>query len=60
MKTVTISADTEAEAIAICHNIHGFMPDAVREVDSGGDETDMRAWKCFESAADAELWDKQQ
>jgi len=57
MKKVTIDANAEQEAKAICINDCGFTPDAIREVDSGDEDT--RAWMCFESAADAELWDNQ-
>lgn len=56
MKTVTIKARSKAEAIKICREQYGWTPDTVREVESGDTG---RAWKCFESAADAELWDKQ-
>lgn len=41
-----------------CRELHGWTPDAVREVESGDDE--MRAFACFESTDDAEMWDKQQ
>lgn len=57
MNKVTIEATSEAEAIAICKQDYGWTPDATREVDSGDENT--RAWMCFESAADAELWDNQ-
>ena len=57
MKKVTIEAKTEAEAKQKCKDVHGWTPDAVREVDSGAEG--IRAWMCFESAQDAELWDKQ-
>lgn len=40
-----------------CLELHGWYPDTVRQVDSG-DET-VEAWTCYESAQDAELWDKQ-
>ena len=40
-----------------CLRLHGWYPDTIREVDSG--EDDIQAWMCFESAADADLWDKQ-
>jgi hypothetical protein len=57
MNATVYDAKTETEAIALCQSIGGWTPDAVREVDSGQDG--VRAWMCFESAADAELWDKQ-
>lgn len=57
MLKVTVGADTEEQAIKNCQELYGFTPDAIREVDSGYEET--RAWMCFESAVDAELWDKQ-
>ena len=53
MQTITIDANTEEDAKNLCP----FHPDAIREVDSGKDNT--RAWMCFESTQDAELWDKQ-
>lgn len=59
MNKVTVIAETEAEAIKTCKAEHGWTPDAVREVDSGEGE-EVRAWMCFESARDAELWDNQQ
>jgi hypothetical protein len=58
MLKVTVDAETEAEAIKTCQDVHGWTPDAVREIDSGDENT--RAFMCFESAQDAELWDKQQ
>jgi len=57
MQKVTVDADTEAQAIEKCKALHGWTPDAVCEVDSGNEST--RAWLCFESAADAILWDNQ-
>ncbi len=57
MKTVTIDALTAAEASRKCYYLYGWIPDAIRLVDSG--EEGQKAWKCFESAQDAELWDKQ-
>ncbi len=57
MNKVTVEAETEAEAIQKCKDEHGWTPDAIREVDSGDEGT--RAWMCFESASDAELWDNQ-
>lgn len=57
MTKVTIEANSEEEAIKMCKEVHGWMPDAIREVDSGNEDT--RAWMCFESAADAMIWDKQ-
>jgi hypothetical protein len=56
MRTVTIDAGREEEAIEICRRDH-FWPDAVREVDSGNENT--RAWLCFEDASDALVWDQQ-
>ena len=57
MNKVTVNANDEAEAIQVCKEQYGWTPDAVREVDSGDDAT--KAFACYESAADAELWDKQ-
>ncbi len=57
MKTVTIDALTAADALRECRAQYGWTPDAIREVDSGSE--DQRAWMCFESAQDAELWDRQ-
>ena len=57
MQKTTVVAQNEAEAIKVCRNECGFTPDAVREVDSG--QEGVRAWMCFESASDAELWDNQ-
>lgn len=56
MRTVTIFADTEAEAIEACRDDY-WDPDAIREVDSGDEE--QRAWMCFEDATDALVWDAQ-
>lgn len=58
MNKVTVEASSEDEAIAKCKQVHGWTPDAVREVDSG--DEGVKAWMCFESAADAETWDKQE
>lgn len=57
MNKVTVEAKNEAEAIKTCKEVHGWTPDAVREVDSGDKNT--KAFMCFESAQDAELWDNQ-
>jgi hypothetical protein len=57
MRKVTIDASSEEEARQLCLDNCGFWPDAVREVDAGSDGN--RAYMCFESALDAELWDKQ-
>lgn len=57
MNKVIVIADNEAEAMTICNEQHGWTPDATREVDSG--EDGVKAYMCFESAADAELWDNQ-
>lgn len=56
MKKVTVNANTEIEAIELCKTLHGWTPDAIREVDSGNDDG---AWMCFESIADAIVWDNQ-
>jgi hypothetical protein len=57
MNKVTVDANSEAEAIKVCKEQYGWTPDAVREVDSGDEGT--KAYMCFESASDAELWDNQ-
>lgn len=57
MNKVTVEANSENEAIAKCQEVHGWTPDAIREVDSG--DEDVRAWTCFESTADALTWDNQ-
>jgi len=57
MNKVTVDAKSEAEAIKVCKEQHGWTPDAVREVDSGDEGT--KAYMCFETAPDAELWDNQ-
>jgi hypothetical protein len=57
MNKVTVEAEGEAEAIKACKDLHGWTPDAVREVDSGDDG--VKAFMCFENQADAELWDRQ-
>lgn len=57
MNKVTVDAENEAQAIEICREKHGWTPDAIREVDSGNEDT--LAWMCFESAEDARLWDNQ-
>lgn len=54
--TVTVDAPSKAAAIKKCKQVHGWTPDAVRLVDSGGKG---KAWKCFDNARDAEIWDKQ-
>jgi len=56
MNKIIVDANTEEEAIQECQE-HGWTPDAIREVDSG--ITGVTSWLCFESASDAELWDKQ-
>ncbi len=56
MNTATVIAKSKKEAEQKCLKDHGFFPDAVRRVDSGSDK---KAWMCFESARDAETWDKQ-
>ena len=57
MTRITIDADSETDAMAICLRDYGFYPAAVREVDSGDEDT--RAWMCFEYGDDADLWDRQ-
>lgn len=57
MGKVTVEAKSKKEAEAKCLKEHGFFPDAVRRVDSG--EEGIKTWMCFESARDAETWDKQ-
>ena len=52
----TAEIDTQ-DVEALCRELHGWTPDAVREVESG--ENDVRAYMCFESAQDADLWDNQ-
>jgi hypothetical protein len=55
MEKVTVDAKNKQEAIKQCQQ-QGWTPDAVRKVDSGGKEP---AYMCFESASDAQMWDKQ-
>jgi hypothetical protein len=57
MKKVTVIAASDADAIKVCLDIHGWYPSAVREVDSGDEGT--KAFICFECGQDAALWDKQ-
>lgn len=57
MDKVTVIAKSKADASKVCRERHGWTPDAVRAVDSGNSKE--RAWMCFESARDAETWDKQ-
>ena len=57
MNKVTIDAKSKQDAIKKCLDEVGWMPDAVRKVDSGSDK--IKAWMCFESASDADTWDKQ-
>lgn len=57
MIKITVIANTPEDAAAECKKLHGWTPDAVREVDSG--EEGLRAYMCFESAQDALLWDAQ-
>lgn len=61
-KTTVYFRDPTAEIFnddieSLCRELHGWTPDAIREVESG--ENDVRAYMCFESAEDAKLWDKQ-
>lgn len=58
MNTVTVNANSKDEAVKVCKQEHGWTPDAVREVDSGEEGT--KAFMCFESTQDAELWDRQE
>jgi hypothetical protein len=55
MDKVTVDAKSKQEAIKKCQE-QGWTPGAVRKVDSGSKEP---AYMCFESARDAETWDKQ-
>jgi len=57
MKQVTVEANSKAEAVKVCKHEYGWTPDAVREVDSG--DPTVKCFRCFESAIDAALWDKQ-
>ena len=57
MNRVIVDAASEDEATKVCKEQYGWTPDAVREVDSG--EEGVKAYMCFESAADAELWENQ-
>ena len=57
MKTVIVDANNPTDACRKCQKWHGWTPDAVREVESGVHY--MRSYMCFESATDAETWDKQ-
>ncbi len=57
MNNIIIEATSESDAIKLCLLNFGWLPNAVREVDSGKDG--IKAFMCFESAADAELWDNQ-
>ena len=57
MNTVTVIAKTEAEASEKCQRVQGWTPDAIREVDGGW--CGRRAWKCFDNAQDAKVWDTQ-
>ena len=56
MESYIVEASSEKEAIKKCQNELGFTPDAVREV---AGRNGRKAYMCFESAADAETWDKQ-
>ena len=58
MRTVIVDAKTKAAAVKTCQEEHGWTPDAVRPVDSGKKGT--RAFLCFESSRDADIWDAQQ
>jgi len=57
MEKITINAENVADAITICAYVYRWTPDAVREVDSGDENT--RAFMCFETASDAVIWDNQ-
>lgn len=46
-----------ASGIVRDYLVRDIAPDAVREVDSGDENT--KAFMCFENARDAELWDNQ-
>jgi uncharacterized protein YifE (UPF0438 family) len=52
MDKSTVTCETVEEA-----QILAPWAEAFREVDSG--EEGVKAWMCFESTADAELWDNQ-
>ena len=53
---ITEMAEDEGDAARKCLEVHGFYPDAVREVYW---EEGKRGWKCFESQDDARIWDQQ-
>ena len=53
MRIQTVDADSESDALVICP-----WAESVREVDSGVDG--QLAYMCFESDADALLWDAQE
>ena len=57
MNAVTVEAESEVEAGEKCARVHGWIPDAIREVDSGW--LDRRMWRCYESAQDAAVRDNQ-
>ena len=57
MEKVTINTNSKKSAIKKCQKQFGWTPSAVRKVDSGDENT--KAYMCFESAQDAELWDNQ-
>lgn len=56
MRTATVTAKNPTEAAKKCLDLHGFYPDTTRSVDNGDGK---RAYKCFESAEDARIWDNQ-
>jgi hypothetical protein len=57
VKKVTVIARNKSDAIRKCKEQFGWTPDTARRVDSG--DTNTKAYMCFESSRDAELWDRQ-
>ena len=57
MRTVTVDAKTKAAAVKTCQKEYGWTPAEVRQVDSGKKWT--KAYMCFESYRDADIWDAQ-
>ena len=57
MTRTIVTANSKTAAAKKCKQLYGWTPDAIRKVDSG--EKGKSAYMCFESARDAEMWDKQ-
>ena len=57
MEKRIVDAGNIEMAARVCSEEYGWYPSEVREVDSGNDFE--KSFLCFESEADADLWDNQ-